>query len=243
MTKEENSWIDIIVRVLKTAEKVGIDNVIIEPNVIRAINDAKTVVLFQNENVPQLSVGSIGINRIGTFMQRYNIIVSRENPHFEADVNEEKGFVRSIDMSSDDIVSSDDIDITYRCANPDTIQAPKKINDVPVYQFIIPGRTSSIMKQAQAAMGSETVEITSDGDSVSYKIVDINNDNFNHIFPGKVVNIDDEEETSTSFSYKYPVKNILSVIDSDIDTMFEIGEKGIITTVVNGLNVLILPQV
>lgn len=235
MIKKNDNWIDVIVNVVKTAQSVGIDNIIIEPECIRAIDDAKTVVLFQNKEVPQLSIGLIGMNRVGTFMQRYSIISEQENPTFKVEIDESKGYVRSI------VMSSKDTKVEYRCANPDTIQAPKKINDNSMFRILIPRTSGIMMKQAQTAMNSEIVEITSNNNEAFYKIIDINNDDFKHTLPEKAVTID--EETPAEFSYKYPLKNILAVIDTKVDTMFEIGEKGIITTSVNGLNILILPQV
>lgn len=235
MTNEHN-WISIVKMIVETAQSVGIDNVIIEPDCIRAIDDAKTVVLFQNEDVPQISVGSIGMNRIGIFMQRYNTISNQPNPTFTSIIDEKNGYVRSI------VMKSDNLEMVYRCANPDTIQAPRKINDTPFYRILIPSSSGSLLKQLPGAMNSEIVEITSKKKGVIFKLIDINNDHCIYDLPEKAVNIEDED-ASALFSYKYPVKNILSVIDSNADTMFEIGEKGIITASVNRLNVLILPQV
>jgi hypothetical protein len=234
--KEKDNWIDIVVNIVKTAQVVDIDNIIIEPDNIRAIDDAKTVVLFQNEDVPSLSVGSLGMNRIGTFMQRYNIIKSQNNPEFQAIRDEDKGYVRSI------VMKSDNTKVEYRCANPDTIQAPRKINDVPKYRLRIPSSSGSLMKNAQAAMSSEIVEISSDEDGVFFRCLDINNDEFKHKISDMAIDIEDED-ADVAFSHKYPLKNILATMDSHSDSMFEVGEKGIITTFINGLNILILPQV
>jgi hypothetical protein len=236
MTSKNDNWINIIVNAVKTAQSVGIDSIIIEPDWIRGCNEAKTVVIFQNEDVPSLSVGSIGMSRIGTFMQRYNIISNQDNPTFKADVDSNKGYVRSI------VMSSSDTKIEYRCANPETIQAPKKIFDTTKYRVLIPINSGAIMKQAQAAMNSEIVEIASDKTGTFFKILDINNDDFKHILPEDAVTIDDDDAPA-KFAHKYALKNVLDIIDPAVDTMFEIGERGVITTSVNGLNVLILPKV
>ena len=73
-----------IKNVVETAQMVGIDNVIIEPGKVRAINDEKSVVLFQEENVPDMPFNSVGLNRIGVFLSRLE--VARTQDSFAVDV-------------------------------------------------------------------------------------------------------------------------------------------------------------
>lgn len=236
----KNNWIDIIINVVKAAQSVGIDNIIIEPESIRAIDDSKTVVLFQDKNVPTLSIGRLGMGRIHLFMNRYNIVMGGENPRFKAITDkhgQDVGYVTSIIMENDNTV------VEYRCQNPDTIQAPKKINDTSKFRMSLPRKSAKLIKSAQGAMGSELITFTSDGNGVFYTILDINGDEFKHRFSDSAMNLNDSD-SAAHFSHKYPVKVITAALAGNEEAyVFDIGEKGIITTEINRLNVLILPQV
>jgi len=50
LSQEQISFIE---NVVKTGQSIGIDNIIIEPEMVRAIDDARTVVLYQNADVPE----------------------------------------------------------------------------------------------------------------------------------------------------------------------------------------------
>ena len=77
--KLSQDLISFIETVVRTGQSVNIDNVIIEPDMVRAIDDARTVVLYQNTNVPEMPFGSIGLNRIGVFLSRLEIAKSQDN--------------------------------------------------------------------------------------------------------------------------------------------------------------------
>lgn len=97
--------------VVKTARLVGIDNIIIEPNLVRAMDDSNSVVLFQDEDVPDMPFGSIGLTRIDTFMARYDIAKTQEKFSIEAAVQEGEDFARSL------VMKGKGIKIDYRCGN------------------------------------------------------------------------------------------------------------------------------
>jgi hypothetical protein len=224
-----------IQKVVKTAQMVGIDNVIIEPNITRAIDDDKTVVLFQNENVPDMPFGSIGLNRIGVFMSRLDIAKTQDGFSIESDSPEGSEFVRSLTMKAKGVK------IDYRCANPTTIQAPRQINDTLKYRIPLNAEAVVLLQKGQSAMSADTVTIVSNKNGVSFEIVDINKDVFSHTFTTKVENLADDE--NVSFAHRYPIKNLLPLFKQNADGCFEVGQKGILSISVQGLNLFVLPQV
>jgi len=226
--------IDFIETVVKTGQSVNIDNVIIEPDMVRAIDDARTVVLYQNTNVPEMPFGSVGLNRISVLLSRLEIAKSQDNFTLNVVVDNDSEYARSITMKSTGTK------IDYRCANPSTIQAPRQINDNLIYSIQLNAEAVSLLQKGQAAMGSETVTIVS-ADGISFELTDINSDVFKHTFAPAVDVLD--EDANPNFSHRYPVKTLLALFKQNPDGQFKIGEKGILNINVNGLDIYVLPQV
>jgi len=233
--KVDVDTIAYIQKVVKTAQMVGIDNVIIEPELTRAIDDDKTVVLFQNENVPDMPFGSIGLNRIGVFMSRLDIAKTQDGFSIESDSPEGSEFVRSLTMKAKGVK------IDYRCANPSTIQAPRQINDVLKHRVPLNAEAVVLLQKGQSAMSADIVTIVSNKSGVSFEIVDINNDIFSHTFTTEVENLTDD--TDINFAHRYPIKTLLPLFKQNADGFFEVGQKGILSISVQGLNLFVLPQV
>lgn len=233
--KLSQDLIDFIETVVKTGQSIGIDNVIIEPDMVRAIDDARTVVLYQNTNVPAMPFGSIGLNRISVFLSRLEIAKSQDNFTLDVKVDDGEEYARSINMKG----AGTKID--YRCANPTTIQAPRQINDNLVYSIQLNAEAVSLLQKGQVAMGSETVTIGCDDDGVYFELTDVNSDVFKHTFAPDVDLLD--EDASATFTHRYPVKTLLALFKQNPDGHFEIGEKGILNISVNGLDIYVLPQV
>ena len=224
-----------IQKVVKTAQMVDIDNVIIEPNLTRAIDDDKTVVLFQNENVPDMPFGSIGLNRISVFMSRLDIAKTQDAFTIESENPEGSEFVRSLTMKGKGVK------IDYRCANPATIQAPRQVNDTLKFQVPLNAEAVVMLQKGQSAMSADTVTIVSNKNGVTLEIVDVNNDTFSYTFTDKVKTLTDSADIN--FAHRYPIKTLLPLFKQNPDGYFEIGQKGILSISVQGLNLFVLPQV
>jgi hypothetical protein len=223
-----------IQKVVKIAQTVDIDNIIIEPDSVRAIDDAKTVVLFQNEDVPEMNFGSIGLNRIAVFVSRLDI--AKTQPDFTIDAENIEGseYARSLTMKAKGIK------IDYRCANPATIQAPKQVNDTLKNRVQLTAEAVMMLQKGQSAMSAETVTIISNKNGVSFEIVDINNDTFSYKFADEVEPLTDDDDTN--FAHRYPIKILVSLFKQNYET-FSIGQKGILNISIQGLNLFVLPQV
>lgn len=226
--------IDYVETVIKTAQSIGIDNVIIEPDMVRAIDDARTVVLYQNKDVPDMPFGSVGLNRINALLTRLEIAKTQDNFTVDVVAADDEDYAHFITMKGTGTK------IDYRCANPTTIQAPRQINDNLVYRIQMNAEAVSLLQKGQSAMGSETVSIISD-DGVSFELTDVSSDTFKHTFAPDVDILD--EDASPSFTHRYPVKTLLALFKQNPDGYFEIGEKGILSINVNGLDIYVLPQV
>lgn len=224
-----------ILNVVKTAKIVGIDNVIVEPGLVRAMDDDNSVVLFQNENVHELECGSVGLTRIDVLMARYDIAQSQTGFAVEAKVADDEEWARSLTLSSKGVK------IDYRCANPQQIKAPKQVNDDMLFEVQLNGDAVVLLQKGQSAMSTDVVSIIGDSEGVSFKLVDVNNDVFKHTFTDSVTNIKGDDKSS--FAHRYPIKTLLALFKHNPDGLFKIGAKGILSFPINGLTVFVLPRV
>ena len=133
------------------------------------------------------------------------------------------------------------IKIDYRCANPVTIQAPKQVNDTLKYSVPLNAEAVMMLQKGQSAMSAETVTIVSNNKGVAFEIVDINNDTFSYTFTNDVETLTDDDDPN--FAHRYPVKTLIPLFKQNFDQTFSIGQKGILSISVNGLNLFVLPQV
>jgi hypothetical protein len=233
-----------IQNVVKTAQLVKIDNIIIEPDKVRAIDEERSVVLFQDVDVPPMPFNSIGLNRIDVFMNRYEVASSVENFELEAvlpDPDPEKPdapkFARAL------VMKGKGIKIDYRCANPATIQAPKVINDKLKYKVEMNPEAVLLMSKGQSAMSSDEVTLTSDKDGVRFEMTDINGDAFTYKFANNVTVVDKTTNgKDVNFTHKYPLKVILPLFKVSSDAPFFMTTKGMLKVVVNGLDMYVLPR-
>ena len=236
--KLTSDLIEFIEKVIKTGKLANIESVIIDADsgTVRGIDEDRSVVLFHNENVPSFPVGLVGINRVGLFLSRVDIVKNRDGFDVDAEIVEMDGveYVKALHMKSADTK------VDYRCANPDTIKAPKQINDTIIYRVQLNAEAVSVLQKGVAAMGTDTVSVVG-GDGVAFELQDISEDVFRHVFAPDSVQLG--EDTTGAFSHKYPVKTLLALFGQNPDGFFEIGEKGILRIAVNDLNLYVLPQV
>ena len=236
--KLTSDLIEFIEKVIKTGKLANIESVIIDADsgTVRGIDEDRTVVLFHNENVPSFPVGLVGINRVGLFLSRVDIVKNRDGFDVDAEVVEMDGveYVKALHMKSADTK------VDYRCAKPDTIKAPKQINDTIIYRVQLNAEAVSVLQKGVAAMGTDTVSVVG-GDGVAFELQDISEDIFRHVFAADSVQLG--EGITGEFAHKYPVKTLLALFGQNPDGFFEIGEKGILLIAVNDLNLYVLPQV
>lgn len=234
-----------IQNVVKTAQLVKINNIIIEPNKVRAIDDDKTVVMFQDADVPEMPFDSIGLNRIDVFMNRFDIAKSMDKFELEA-------VMPTVDPTADTVapkfaralvMTAKGVKIDYRCANPATIQAPKVINDAVKYEIDMNPEAVLLMSKGQSAMTADDVALVSDEDGVRFEMTDINGDAFTYKFADKAKLVDKKADgKDTTFTHKYPLKVILPLLKVSSAMPIQITARGMAKIVVNGLDMYVIQR-
>jgi hypothetical protein len=231
--------VQFIENVITTAQKVGIEDVIIERQnttdaLIRAIDDKRTVVLNHVAKNVNLPFESIGLSRINILLSRFQVAKSQSDFSVDVDVHDSEGYVRSM------LLTGKGVKIDFRCANPKTIQAPKTVNDTVTCIVPLPADAVVLLQKAQSAMGAENVTIISNSEGVSFELYDVNSDKFTHTFNTKVESINGGD---TKFANTYPLKIILPLFKENAGDNFGVGQKGIMNIQMNNINLYVIPQV
>lgn len=242
--KIDEKSLNYILNVVKTAQLVKISNIIIEPDKVRAIDDEKSVVLFQDEDVPAMPFGSIGLNRTDVFVSRFDIAnqsgkfeVEAVMPQVDANKPDAVSFARAL------VMNGKGVKIDYRCANPATIGAPKIINDQVKYLVEMTPDTVVMLTKGMGAMNADEVAFISDKNGVHIEMTDINGDKFTYKFAERAVDVDDEDDSKdVSFNHRYPIKTLLPLFKIASDVPFFLTSRGMMLIKVNGLNLYVLPR-
>jgi len=236
----DTKTINYIKNVVKTAQLVGIENIIIERGKVRAIDEHKTVVMFHDTDVPNFDFESIGLTRISIFLSRLSLVDGGDN--FKVEVVTKEGTNQVISLA----MKANGIKVDYRCANTATIIAPKGKNDVLKYRIMLNPESVLLLQKAQAAMpqasSHEVVTISSNVQGVFFELSDVTNDVFS-LKVGSTVQCLVDDNSSLIFTHRYPIKTLLALFKQNPEGFFDIGQKGMLNMVVNDLNVYVIPQI
>ena len=243
--KLDANTISYINDVVKTAQLIGCEDIMIEPGRVRGIDEARTVVILQTKDVPDMPFGSIGLNRLSVFMSRYEI--ARVQDNFTIEVAEDVAKIKQDDDTMLDMPIARSLTmrgkgtkIEYRCANPGLMRAPRVIKDELKARVQLTGDAVLLLQKGQAAMGADTVTIISN-DGVSFEFTDVNNDVFKHTFADEAEDLLGDGDTK--FAHRYPSKTLLALFKHTPTGTFSVGEAGTLWLEINGLNIIVLPQV
>lgn len=233
--KLDTASLAYIQNVVETASLVHIDNIIIEPGKVRAADTDRTIVLLQTKDVPSMSFGSIGLNRLDIFTSRYEIAKICDNLEVEVVMDDKNEFARAL------IMKGNGAKIDYRCANPATLQnIPKSANDIVKYRIKMTPEAVLLITRGISAMKADEIELIGDKDGVSFKMEDVNKDVFTYKFSDDIQAVDDG--TVAKFAHRYPIKNLLILFKQRPDSYFHITSRGVIKIAVNNLDLYIPPR-
>lgn len=223
----------------KTAQLVGIEGLIIEPNMVRAMHSDRTVILMHEDNIPVMPFGSIGIGIVDTFLSRYDVMKTQDKFEMVAAVDEKSEAAGNPHVTSL-TMKGKGTRIDFRCSDPIRIKAPLQRNDTPKTRVKLNGEAVLLMQRGMAAMNnSEYITIISN-EGVTFEFADVNSDKFSHKFADSAEPLTDD--TDTKFAWRYPTKILLSIFKTSVEGSFEVGAKGILGFPVNGLTVYVMPQ-
>lgn len=236
MAKTTKQLVDLIANTIETAQLAGIESLIIEPKMIRGINEQKSAVLIETSNVISTLPAPTALTRLSAFMSRYTVAKTQDDLTIDLDIDTANQFVRSFTFNSSKLK------VEYRCANPNQISAPKQVNDPSIYQVEMPAEAVVFLQKGQSAMGAENVLFAYDDTQVFFEMTDIGGDPFRYVFATDVQPMK-KGGTIKPFAFKYPYKIIHTLLKHNVNPYIEFGQKGVLSIVANGLTFYILPAV
>lgn len=237
--KLSSDTLSFIQRVVNTAELVKIESVIIEPNVVRAIDDNHTVFILQTKDVPDMEFGSIGLNRTNVFTSRFELGKTMTDFAVEATVegaDPASSYARALTMKAKGIK------VDYRCANPTLIKAPKQLHDTLAYQVQIDPEVVLMMQKGQTAMSADEITFIGSAKGVVFEMSDINADKMSYQFANNAIRLDDEDDQPINFVHSYALKTLLPLFKINPAGHFSLTTQGILKIVINGLDVYVMPR-
>ncbi len=244
-----------IQNVVKTAKVFKIQNIIIEPGKVRGMDDDQTVVIYQDQNVPNMVFGSIGLNRLDVFSSRFDIIRATAGFNIEVGTmgddssvgfdkfdnkDKHKAGVKSPMWAKTVAMTGLNTSIDYRCANPSIIKAPKSRADVNRYLLAMTENAFTMIMKGKSAMDSDFVTIKGNTKGVQLLVTDDNGDSLKYKFGDDIVCLIPGEEFP-NFSFNYPIEKLIPLFKPNPDTGFHITEKGFLVGCLNELDIYIAP--
>ena len=231
--------IKYIEKAVNVAKIAGIDNLIIETDRVRAMDEDATIFICHNEDVPDLPFGAMGMTRIGVFSSRLDIASSMGDVSVIASIDEsnpQSTFVRALQLKGKGVK------VDYRCANPTTLKAPKQVADPKCYSAVMSAAAVQMMVKGQSAMAADDVTFIGSMDGVQLEIKDNNSDALTYQVDDMVTIENAEIAKSPDFFFRYPIKTITALFKQNQDGRFYITSKGIAVISVDDLTVYVMPR-
>lgn len=226
--KLDAQTIENILNSIKQAKMFEIENLIVEPHVIRGLNSKSSSAIF-TECTNNIGCAAAGINRFDVLGKRIELVDPDESS-IELEYDDED------DEASMIRIKSKKLNIAHRCGSIRTIQAPKSLAVEPMYKIEFSDTLYQTLVSAKGAMKTDEILILSEDNNVSYELID-QSDKLQYN-DGTAVNINDEFE-DVNFIIKFPIKYVLNLIKGLDIHEFYIMEKDMLHGVVDGVGIYI----
>ncbi len=224
---------------INVANSVGVETLIVTTDLIRGIDEKKTVGIVSKTGAPDLSGKQLAVTRVKQLVSRLNLVAARGPLQVECTQAQAGNDIAALELSSGKSKSQ------FRCASVDAVKGvPKGFNDVPVWEVTIPATMVAAISQADSAMSSDGLTLASkDGKTVSVEFIDTNKDTCSLELETEAVSL--PGNTATSFAVKYwskPLLNLLKEASKTADPKLQIGAGGLTQIEINGFLFFTLPQ-
>jgi predicted lipoprotein with Yx(FWY)xxD motif len=231
---------------LQSVSHVKIDKLIIEPNLIRGIDEAQTIVIVTDSNVPDFGDATIGLNRLSALEKRIALFGANEDFNVEAVEAPKRNEDDALNISSIKL-SSKGTKFEYRCARTELIKAPKRLNDEMVWAVTITQEAVKTAISAANTMASEQIAIVSKASGeVLFEIVDgETQDTFTTRIADSAEWVGEDDIETQSFVHYYAVKTLMPLLKAAAaagDPTILVGRDGMAQITVNGYPFTLLPR-
>lgn len=189
MIKLDPDLVDYLKKVMKTAQLLKFENVVVQKEYVRGCNETRTAVMLDS-NVPELPFEGVGIGGVGKLLSRMNLMET-----YTAEAELVNGFVMNLAFKTKGAA------IKYKCGNPRAIKSPTKYKDEDVWSFEISKEAVTQLTKAATAMQSLYVQVTSKEGDCTFTLMDSDKNTYVQEFNGYVDNVAGDENLSFDFHY------------------------------------------
>lgn len=233
--------IKIIKNAVEIASTLSVESIVMDKFSLRGENKEMGIVLIMpTKDDIDLEFDAIGIGRVQLLKNRLNLFDNASLSFSLFDKGEDTDTVSAIFMKKDKTK------LSFKCADPRFINAPKAINDPVHYRLKMTEQDAQILMKAVSTMSSETINFSvEDGGEVVVKISDKEGDMFSHEMGGSL-SVDPDANGTFSKSYKSKtLRTIFSnFIKKDDSTILPISitKRGVMRLDVLGIGIYIFPE-
>lgn len=237
--KLDPKLVEYIKRVLKTAQILKFEDIVIGRDMVRGCNPVRTAVVVDT-NVPELPFDGIGIGGVAKLLTRMGLMEASV-----AEVELVNNFVMNLELKTKGM------SVKYRCANPNAIKSPKSLRDVDGWSMELTPEMVAQLNKGAAAMGCDTATFKCEDDECSLVLVDSDRNSYTQEFQGYIESLFGHEDTS-NFLFHYDLPTLLNVIKycdkpgkvqgPEGSIKLIVGQGGSMVCSINGIKVSVAPK-
>lgn len=201
--KLKQEAINSFITLLTAAGSIGVEKLIISKDLVRGLDEKKTVGILSTTGSPDIEDNVIAVNRVKELLSRLKLVGGGEaevSATFAGTTNE----ISMLELAGKKSKTQ------FRCASIESIKGvPKGFSDPAAWKVTLTGADISNLAQTQAAMDTDTLLLTSrDGTKVSAEFINLNKDTFALELDG----VPSAVGTQTSFAVKYWSKALMGLL-------------------------------
>lgn len=229
---------------LQVCGAVKIDKVIIEPGLVRGVDEDRSVVVFCTDAtvIPDLNGFSVGVGRAPQLMKRLSVAVGNDKASFEIVPAQREGEVQAIKFK----VGS--MKMEYAAAGINVIQAPKTVANDPAWEITLSESEVSQICTVAGMLNTDHAIVTCTNGAVSFEFADKDCQDKASVeiaAPVRYVGAQPEPDLQT-FVHYYAFKALITPLSyqrkAGDEQKLIIGTKGTMTLKPLGFDVTLLPR-
>jgi len=207
MAKIKNETLLLLKNAVEISSTLGVETMVMDGISLRGENKELGVAIIMPTKDIDLEFDAIGIGRIPLLKSRMQMLDAADVTFdiFKRDTDEL--FVSNIQFKQGRTK------LSFKCADPKMISAPKVINDPIFWEMQLNDADVQTLIKGIGTMSSEVVNFTSEDQKMTVKISDTEGDMFAHELEGEVTIVDD---SAPSLCKSYKAKTLRTIFTNYI---------------------------
>lgn len=233
----------VLMRATRVARTLNINEISLEDSprgkMIRGFDATHGAPVFINHvfepDELDLPFSALAIHDCDSFVNKTKLAESRDES-YKAYID-----INSNTMNVDTIkFSGKKFKLEFSAGKPETVRAPKKVNDTTAHTFKIEPRDITALNQSVRAMGGEDVTLVSDGSTVFFEVKIKSKEIFSMELSTELTSVN---PANKSFVFTYPFKTFYPLVSNCEECSFNITSRGILNCKIDGINAFAIPRI